>query len=629
MNKKKTTRETPKQPQRFRSVITDAVIDVENRTVEVAFSSDAAIDRGPYIEILSHAPNAVDMTRLNDGAAVLLDHDWSKHIGRVEEAVILSDEGKGRAKLRFSRKQLAEDAFRDIQDEILTHVSVGYRIEEEISSETPAGKTVYTATRWSPHEISMVHTPADLSVGVGRSFADINDDEDPEPELIIDEPSKEEDEAMPNPNNPTDDNQPNQTQVADAVAAERCRIASIRRIGERGGWEQADIDAAIDNGVSIESFAQTIPQNPVNVRGADDTQTHAAQAGITDTDLERYSISRVMNAAISGNWERAGLELEISNALADARGRDAREGGVIIPHEALARGYMAQRAGQTTKNSQPVIPDQFRPDMWIDQLREQSLFGRLGMQMVTGLNGAGKVDIPRQTSGANAEWIVENADAPEKSIGLDTVSIAPSTLAVGVPISRRLRLTNAVSLDAIIQRSMNLGVVNELDKTTVYGSTQAGQTQPQGIMNMNIGTVTVADLGKPTFEELVEFETQASEKSALGENVWLIGHQTRGALRTTKLDAGSGQFLMPNSNELIGHRAIATNIMQDNAAATTAKKPGKDILFMNPSMAIWGFWSSLDVTFEHKKSNDSYIIRMFQDCGFNVEHLEGFAKAVV
>ena len=115
--------------------------------------------------MLSHSPEAVDLTRLNARAALLANHDLNDQIGVIESAKI--ENGRGIATVRFSKSERGELFYQDLLDGIRSGVSVGYVIEEmEEKSDR-----VFEATRWSPHEISMVSTPADFSVGVSRSDA--------------------------------------------------------------------------------------------------------------------------------------------------------------------------------------------------------------------------------------------------------------------------------------------------------------------------------------------------------------------------------------------------------------------------------------------------------------------------
>jgi phage head maturation protease len=143
--------------------------DHSARTIELAFSSEVEVERDGWIEILSHEPSAVDLSRLNNGGALLEDHDWKSQRGVVERAWIDAD-GRGRALVRFSRTPQGEALFTDVADGIKRNVSVGYSIKSaKVVGERDDGTDIILVTRWQPYEISIVAVPADTTVGVGRS----------------------------------------------------------------------------------------------------------------------------------------------------------------------------------------------------------------------------------------------------------------------------------------------------------------------------------------------------------------------------------------------------------------------------------------------------------------------------
>lgn len=145
----------------------------DERTVELTFSSENPVeqynwDYGRYMEVLDHAPESVDMSRLLARAPLLLEHERECQIGVVEEASIV--ERKGRAKVRFGKGEKADEIFRDVKDGIRSLVSVGYRITKLVVEKIEEqGLDTLRAMGWQPMEISIVSVPADFSVGVGRS----------------------------------------------------------------------------------------------------------------------------------------------------------------------------------------------------------------------------------------------------------------------------------------------------------------------------------------------------------------------------------------------------------------------------------------------------------------------------
>lgn len=169
MKKMKPDKAQMQQMSRF-AVFQRESVDVEKRTVEVAFSSEESVRRWFGDEVLSHAQGAVDLSRLNDGGAVLFNHDWDDQIGIIERAWIDADK-RGRALVRFGNGTKATEKFQDVQDGILRHISVGYRVEDMVldNPDTDDEGYRYIVTRWMPYEISFVTVPADPTVGVGRS----------------------------------------------------------------------------------------------------------------------------------------------------------------------------------------------------------------------------------------------------------------------------------------------------------------------------------------------------------------------------------------------------------------------------------------------------------------------------
>jgi HK97 family phage prohead protease len=159
-------------PQKRTASVVSNAIDVAARTVEVAFSSETeSVERFFGVEVLGHGPGEVDLSRLQNGAPVLWDHNGSDQRGVIETARIDPD-GVGRARLRFGFSPAADQLFQDIANGIVSKVSVGYSIEGLRLVEERGDVPVYRVTAWTPHEISMVSVPADDTVGVGRAAAD-------------------------------------------------------------------------------------------------------------------------------------------------------------------------------------------------------------------------------------------------------------------------------------------------------------------------------------------------------------------------------------------------------------------------------------------------------------------------
>ena len=157
------------------------VVDEEKRTVELSFSSEQPYNRWFGAEILSHDESAVDLQRLLDVGTVLFSHGRDSKFGRmpvasIDKVWIDTGQRKAKAMITFDDDEDSEKVFKKVKKGLLKGTSLGYVVSSW--EEVMAGKTssngrftgpAYIGLKWEPLEISIEPTPADPSVGVGRS----------------------------------------------------------------------------------------------------------------------------------------------------------------------------------------------------------------------------------------------------------------------------------------------------------------------------------------------------------------------------------------------------------------------------------------------------------------------------
>ncbi len=167
MGKKTPNRIKSESLQRDFRLVFDAVED-ESRTVPAAISSELSVKRWFGNETLLHTEKAINMERADNGLPLLYNHDHSKPIGRADNVQLV--DGVLRADLTFSENTLASEVFKDVKDEFLRDVSLGYQIERY--KDVKGG---VEATRWNPLEVSIVTVPADHTVGINRNHETIEE----------------------------------------------------------------------------------------------------------------------------------------------------------------------------------------------------------------------------------------------------------------------------------------------------------------------------------------------------------------------------------------------------------------------------------------------------------------------
>ncbi|MGH8698097.1 MAG: prohead protease/major capsid protein fusion protein [Burkholderiales bacterium] len=294
--------------------IIPASINAEQRTAEVIWSTGARVLRAPwfgdkFFEELSLAPGHVRMDRLTSGRAPLLDahngFDTRAVVGVVESARL--EGGQGMARVRFAKDdEHADEIWNKVTQNILTNVSIGYRIHKAEKIEAEGKPPTVRAVDWEPYEISVVPIGADP----GAHFRS----------LLTEEPSM--DTTM------NDDKKPA------APDAERERAATITRIVRIAKLEPTLAEEMISSGASLDAARSRVLELMIR-RSGDDLGPPPGPSGV------RFEVGPAIGddfraAAVDSLLLRAGIAVTKPHAA-------ARDLGTPSIH-ALARTCLS-RAG--------------------------------------------------------------------------------------------------------------------------------------------------------------------------------------------------------------------------------------------------------------------------------------------
>ncbi len=578
--------------------VTRSQINEEDRTVDLAFSSEEPVERWFGKEILDHNPESVRLGRMENGAAVLVGHNPDDQVG-VVTTVSIDEDRKGRVRVRFGRSERATEIFNDVLDGIRQHVSVGYQILSANVIERDEGSEADTilVNDWEPYEVSIVSIPADPTVGVGRAF---------ERETAAEET------LIPQKVNVMDPKKEKKAPAVDTLDAEnraradeRQRITLIRAGGEKFGQENLASDF-IRDGKTVDQFREALLSNIEKDQGATAPPT---SLDMSKDEVQNYSLMRAIQASVSGNWDKAGLEQECSIAIADKLGKDAR--GFYVPFNIQTRDMTT---GVAADGGNLVGTDHLSGS-FIESLREESIIAQLGARFLTGL--VGDVDIPRMDGNGTFYWIDEDADVTDSDAQIGSVALTPKTVAGSVPMSRRLLKQSSPAVDQLIMGDLTRGAALAIDAAALAGT--GASNQPRGIVNVTgVNGVAVASNGQPTWDELVAFETAvAAASAARGTLNYVATAGVIGNLKTTKKDAGSGLYLM-EGGQANGYDVNRTNNVPDDT-----------IIFGNFNDLVVGMWGVLDVMPDHaaKAASGGLVLRVFQDVDIAVRHPESFSVA--
>lgn len=292
-----------------------SIVDTESRLVRLSFSSEEPVTRqsffsDPWIEILGHERSEVDLSRLNNSAPVLYNHDRSERenrIGVVERAWV--ENGRGYADIRISRRDEVAGLWQDITDGILRNVSVAYRIlERKLTEESKDKPATYRVIRWMPMEISLVDIPADATVGIGRKLEAESLASQPQPtikETTMPEAVKETGERAEVTLSQTPQVDVHQVRQ-EALNAEKARRTEIRTLFEKHGDQDKLRDQCLDNPEVDIHEARKLLLEALGKR--EEPVTSHQRIEIGETDVEKFS--RAAEDAISFRAGIAGKDVK-------------------------------------------------------------------------------------------------------------------------------------------------------------------------------------------------------------------------------------------------------------------------------------------------------------------------------
>ena len=485
----------------------------ESREVLIAFSSETPVIRcingRDYNEILLHTPEAADLTRLRNGAALLFNHDLNQHIGIVEDANIDSDK-VGRALVRFSSVGIGDEKYLQVKEGVLRKVSVGYEINDyQIDGDN------LIVTNWAPYEISMVSVPADDFVGVGRALDESTEDDEVSEEeqtqdTEIDESTDEvqpETEEVPEENNSTEedveseerifeDESDSTDEVEEVTEEDQSEVSELinkqeeQRIAELNGMARVlkiDVSEAIANGISVEEFKKTRQSNNV----------------INNKDVKNmeFSLKNTVRSMLAGDSSEA---LEMGDR------------GIIVPNAALR---------VTTATSAALIQETIKYDSYCDVLRAASVLAKLPVQVISGLEGNGEISIPVLANDyvSSSGFVDEDTEADTVDPTVNSVLLKPRDWSTKAYITR-LTQKSSSAVERIVQDSLVKGSASNIERKimaqVVADAVAAGS---------NTDVTALTDI---TYDVIIDAIAALGNNNVSSQNiVCVVSPNTRAALR--------------------------------------------------------------------------------------------------
>lgn len=624
----------------------------EESVYTVRLTTDEPVNVYPGVrEILGHGEGEIRMDWLKGGnAPVLWMHDRNEQIGVIQSAEI-KDNGI-QIEVKLSANDFAAQKKRDIDAGILRNTSVGFRIHNEEKVETDERGETWRVTDWEPLEGSFVTIPADHGTGFGRS-ADKSQLSEAKQRSINSrlQTQNTKKDMEPEAASPTFDNdhkvevirqapdpQEIQRLADDKVKAELARRDAIGRTGEKYKM-QSLAEAAIERGDSVQDFnAAVLKDYDTRSKGVT-----TEQIGLSAKEQKRFSVFNVMDALASGNLEKARFEREVSDEVKKRQDRDNDNFAIpldIVMQDvvqrnaarAVAEGRLSQRALLSVDSggnaeAAKIVDNDLLDEMFIESLREDTVFLQRGVTMLGGLRG--DVTIPIELTNPSMYWVGEDTEPTEGDYTLTSLALTYKTLGGRVPFTRKAFKQATPQVENLLTASMRRGVRIALDSAAINGAGSA--TVPEGVFNASgIGSVTTG--GTLSYAKLLEFEEKLGDANANTSNaVGFTNSHGKGLLLTTfKNGTGSDNAIaarVPGDSN-----ALDTDIGRvyiGNTIPRTLNTDKTGFIYGNPAAYFMAMWGGLELNIDlaTKVATGGRVVRVFQDVDGRVMQAANFAVA--
>lgn len=614
-----------------------AKLNAEQRTIELAFSSETPVERWGELEVLSHRAGEYDFSRLNNKHPLLVGHnesDPNSQIGVIESARVDSD-GVGRAVVRFSKSVRAQEIFQDVQDGIRELVSVGYDRTGIVESKKDSGGLVTTRYRWQPSHIAIVPVPADTAVGVGRAAVDSGDKTDM-PNVteapVLNEAAIREDAAGKS--------------RAATLAAEKERAKTILTacdefVRDHGAKNDGNLATQLrdlarecltgENPVPVAEFQRRAMTEILRAKPAKPVLAR----DFAGEEVNDYSLHKAIQSAarnrIKGNepvpteGREGEFHKELTKRMSENGGPGFDMAGFPVAPDMpiranrddvrrMGRDMQATvfNAGGAAVPTQLVVPI-------IELLRNRMVLDKVGIRVMAGLQG--NIVIPRQEAAAVAYAVSEIGALTASQQVLGQIALAPKRVGAYQDYSKQLVFQSTPDIEAFMRDDLFQVIARMWDKLGLNG--QGANSEPLGIINTpGVGSVTLGASAAAIYGKVVSMETALRSANVEDPITYVSTPATKGNYKTcpetltgaTVLSGAQNAVWKPD-NTMNGYPAIDSNQVPSNLVLAGAW-----------THLIHALWGGLDITVDYytKAINAEIRITINTWGDFAVRHPQAF-----
>jgi HK97 family phage major capsid protein len=411
------------------------------------------------------------------------------------------------------------------------------------------------------------------------------------------------------------------------------RVDTLRAILAKAETEKRDLteaeQSAFDSGkVELEKTERDIRnQEFLNEYERRASGEPVATNGDRHFDMEcrEFSIRKAIASQIYGLQVDAGREQEISRELERRSGITAQ--GILCPTNVFEK-----RTLLSTNTGGTLVTADWRPEAFIDRLREAMVVRRMGARVLSGLTG--NVAIPALTASASVFWVAENSAITASDPTLGQILMTPKHAGCLTEVSRNMILQSSPDIEELLRDDFAQQLARGLDTVAIQGG---GANQPTGVLAAS-GVSEVVGAGgnglAPTYANAVALIAAVAGNNVQNGSMGFITNSKVTAKMATTLKTTAdtaSQFILPDpgGSALLGFPLGVSNLVPSNLTKGSGSSLSA-LIFGNWSDLLIGYWSAFDLLVNPYDTNaypkGNVFVRGMMTVDVALRHTESFAK---
>lgn len=323
------------------------------------------------------------------------------------------------------------------------------------------------------------------------------------------------------------------------------------------------------------------------------------------------------------NQKLEGKELEMhQEAVRESRALGVQIEGVGIPSIIMLGEKRAHTAtgGSSGSEGGVLVPTLIQG--FIEPLKAKMVLAQLGAQFLTGLSG--NIDIPVGAA-TTVAWEGEIDANAETSMAFTKKTLSPNRLGAYADFSKQLLFQGGAAAQNYVQNDILARIALAVELAAINGTSPEGILQTSGIGAVVGGTNGAA----PTWGNIIDLEREiAIDNADYGSLGYLTNPKVKAKLKQTALDAGSGLYVWPQSeNGLNGYKALTTTQVPSTLDKGTATGVCSAIIFGNFADLMIAQWGGMDIVVDPYTQATNSMVRLVVNSWWDVlvKRAESFA----